>query len=93
MNLWNDKRRKWALEAESKSEIEGKHLDHKDMFKLVINTPNSYWGQNTTCMSTKCSFLLKWMNLWTDYERKWALEAESKPEIEGKHLHHKDMFK
>ena len=21
------------------------------------------------------------------------LEAESKPEIEGKHLHHKDMFK
>ena len=22
---------------------------------------------------------------------KWALEAESKPEIEGKHLHHKDM--
>ena len=29
----------------------------------------------------------------TDTERKWALEAESKPEIEGKHLHHKDMFK
>ena len=28
-----------------------------------------------------------------DSERKWALEAESKPEIEGKHLHHKDMFK
>ena len=32
-------------------------------------------------------------NLMTDSERKWALEAESKPEIEGKHLHHKDMFK
>ena len=29
----------------------------------------------------------------TDSERKWALEAESIPEIEGKHLHHKDMFK
>ena len=29
----------------------------------------------------------------TDSERKWDLEAESKPEIEGKHLHHKDMFK
>ena len=29
----------------------------------------------------------------TDSERKWALEAESNPEIEGKHLHHKDMFK
>ena len=24
------------------------------------------------------------MNLMTDSERKWALEAESKPEIEGK---------
>ena len=29
----------------------------------------------------------------TDSERRWAQEAESKPEIEGKHLHHKDMFK
>ena len=29
----------------------------------------------------------------TDSERKWALEAESNPEIEGKYLHHKDMFK
>ena len=29
----------------------------------------------------------------TDSERKWALEAESKPEIEGKDLHHKAMFK
>ena len=28
---------------------------------------------------------------WTDSERKWALEPESKPEIEGIHLHHKDM--
>ena len=33
------------------------------------------------------------MNLMTDSERKWALEAESTPEIEEKHLHHKDMFK
>ena len=32
------------------------------------------------------------MNLRTDSERKWALEAESKPEIEGEHLHHKDML-
>ena len=31
------------------------------------------------------------MNLWTDSERKWALDLESKPEIEGIHLHHKDM--
>ena len=29
------------------------------------------------------------MNLWTDSERKWALESESKPEIEEKHLLHK----
>ena len=33
------------------------------------------------------------MNLRTDSERKWDLEAESKLEIEGKTLHHKDMFK
>ena len=33
------------------------------------------------------------MNLMTNSERSWALEAESKPENEGKHLHHKDMFK
>ena len=33
------------------------------------------------------------MNLMSDSVRKWALEAESEPEIEGKHLHNKDMFK
>ena len=31
------------------------------------------------------------MYLWNDSERKWALEPESEPEIEGIHLHHKDM--
>ena len=31
------------------------------------------------------------MNLWTDSEWKWAPEPESKPEIERKHLHHRDM--
>ena len=31
------------------------------------------------------------MNLWNHSERKWALEPESKPKIEGIHLHHKDM--
>ena len=33
------------------------------------------------------------MNLWNDSERKLALEPESQPEIEGIHLHHKDMSK
>ena len=32
------------------------------------------------------------MNLWTDSERKWALEYESKPEIKEKHMHHKDKY-
>ena len=32
------------------------------------------------------------MNLWTDSERKWALEPESKPEIEEKHLLHNVML-
>ena len=31
------------------------------------------------------------MNLSSDSERKWALEPESKAEIEGIHLHHKVM--
>ena len=31
------------------------------------------------------------MNLWTDSERKWALESESKPEIEENILLHKVM--
>ena len=31
------------------------------------------------------------MNLWTDSERKWALEPESKHEIGEKHLLHKVM--
>ena len=31
------------------------------------------------------------MNVLIDSERKWALESESKPEINEKHLHHKDM--
>ena len=31
------------------------------------------------------------MNLWSDSGLKSALEPESKPEIEEKHLHYKDM--
>ena len=31
------------------------------------------------------------MYLWTDSERKWALEPESKPETEEKHLLHGAM--
>ena len=31
------------------------------------------------------------MNLWTDSEWKCAPEPESKPEIERKDLHHRDM--
>ena len=29
------------------------------------------------------------MNIWTDSGRRWALEPESKPEIEERHLLHK----
>ena len=38
-------------------------------------------AQHTHSMSTKCLFLLKDINLRTDSERKWALEAESKPKL------------
>ena len=30
------------------------------------------------------------MKISGDSGRKWALEAESKPEIDGKHLYHKN---
>ena len=33
----------------------------------------------------------KLMNLWTDSELKWVLEPETRPEIEGNHLHHNDI--
>ena len=36
-----------------------------------------------------CSILLKLMNDLTDSRGKWALESESKPEIQENHLHHK----
>ena len=31
------------------------------------------------------------MNRWTDSRGKWALESESKPEIQENNLHHKVM--
>ena len=31
------------------------------------------------------------MNLRNELEWNWDLESESKPEIKGKHLQHKDM--
>ena len=31
------------------------------------------------------------MNLWIDSKPKWLLESDSKPEIEEKHLLHKDL--
>ena len=35
LNLGTDSGRKWSLESESKSEIERKHLHHREMSKLV----------------------------------------------------------
>ena len=31
------------------------------------------------------------MNLWNDLEWNWPKESESEPEIEEKHLDHKDL--
>ena len=41
MNLSSHAERKWGLESESKLEIEGIHLHHKDMPNLVNYTTNS----------------------------------------------------
>ena len=91
MNLWSVSERKWAQESESKSEIEEKHLHHEDISNYVIYTTNSHGHKQSPSMKRKCWLLLKYMNLWSVSERKWAQESESKSEIEEKHLHHEDI--
>ena len=39
----------------------------------------------------KVWILIKINESLDSFKRKWALEPESKPEIEGIHWHHKDM--
>ena len=91
MNLWTDSDRKWGLESESKSKIERKHLHHIDISNLVNVNTNSYCSLQTLLLCTKYPILLQLMNLWTDSDRKWGLESESKSKIERKHLHHIDI--
>ena len=90
MNLWTDSGRKWGLESESKSKIERKHLHHKDISNLVNGNTNSHWSLQTLLLWKKYPILLKYMNLWTDSDREWGLESESKSKIERKHQHHID---
>ena len=54
----------------------------KTLFPLEVN--------NSSPVDKVFNFI-KLMNLWTDSKPKWALESESKPEIEEKHLSHKVM--
>ena len=91
MNLWTDSDRKWGLESESKSKIERKHLHHIDISNLVNVNTNSHCSLQTLLLCTKYPILLQLMNLWTDSDRKWGLESESKSKIERKHLHHIDI--
>ena len=91
MNLWTDSDRKWGLESESKSKIERKHLHHIDISNLVNVDTNSHCSLQTLLLCTKYPILLQLMNLWTDSDRKWGLESESKSKIERKHLHHIDI--
>ena len=91
MNLCIDSGRKWSLESESKSEIERKHLHHREMSKLVNYYTTYQWSQHTRLLRTKCPISMKLMNLCTDSGRKWSLESESKSEIERNHLHHRVM--
>ena len=90
MNLWTHLVRKWGLESESKSKIERKHLHHIDISNLVNGNTNSHWSLQTLLLWKKYPILLKYMNLWTDSDREWGLESESKSKIERKHQHHID---
>ena len=91
MNLWTDSDRKWGLESESKSKIVRKHLHHIDTSNLVNSEINSLCSLQTLLLWTKYPLLWKYMNLWTDSDRKWGLESESKSKIVRKHLHHKEI--
>ena len=75
----------------SKSKIERKHLHHMDISNLVNVNTNSHCSLQTLLLCTKYPILLQLMNLWTDSDRKWGLEFESKSKIERKHLHHIDI--
>ena len=88
MNLWTA--RKWGLESESNSKIERKHLIHKDISNLVDGITNSHCSLQTLHLWKKYPILFKYMYLWTDPDRKWGLEFESKSKIERKQSHHKD---
>ena len=91
MNLWNDSGPKWALETESK---QGNWKKTSASWRYVqFSELQHYFPMIPTYTShkDKVSNLNKIMNLWTDSGRKWALETESKPEIERKHLHHRVM--
>ena len=57
---------------------------------MNVNT-NSYCSLQTLLLCTKYPILLQLKNLWTDSDRKWGLESESKSKIERKHLHHIDI--
>ena len=70
MNLWTDSGRKCGLESESKSKIERKHQHHIDISNLVNGNTSSHWSLQTLPLWTKYPILLKYMNLWTDSERK-----------------------
>ena len=91
MNLWTDSGRKWGLESEWKSKIERKHLHHIDISNLVNGNTNSHCTIQTLLLWTKYRIIFKYMNLWTDSDREWGLDSETKSKIEKKHLHHIDI--
>ena len=77
MNLWTDLDRKWGVECESKSKIERQHLHHIDISNLENGNTKSDCSLQALPLWTKYPILLKYMNLWTDSDRKWGLESES----------------
>ena len=74
-----------------KIKIARKHLHHNDISNLVNGNTNSHCNLPTLLLWTKYPILLKYMNLWTDSDRKWGLESESKSLIWRKHRNHKDI--
>ena len=90
-NLCTDSGRKWVLESETESKISRKHLYHKDISNLVDVITKLHCSLQTHHLWTKYPIVLKYMNLWTDSDRKWGLESESKSKNKRNHPHHIDI--
>ena len=90
MNVWTDSDRKWGLESESKSKIEGKHLHHTDISNLVGGNNISHCSLQTLLLWTKYPIFEFYESL-DCFGAEMRYRIQIRIESERKHIHHKDI--